>query len=140
MEIKRSFSFDDDFLARVAVKQEAKKICQRVVARDWKNGEFYFLFRKYFLGKYMLMEEEAVSDDINELTRISIEKLSSLDKKLIKNVEEAASCDGASSVITKKALFYMVMQKEFGIQADPALLTSAKTIVQLAEIVEAYLK
>ena len=33
----------------------------------------------------MLMEEEAVSDDINELTRISIEKLSSLDKKLIKN-------------------------------------------------------
>ena len=80
--------------------------------RDWKNGEFYFLFRKYFLGKYMLMEEEAVSDDINELTRISVEKLSSLDKKLIKNVEEAASCDGASSVITKKALFYMVMQKE----------------------------
>lgn len=140
MEIKRSFSFDDDFLARVAVKQEAKKICQRVAVRDWKNGEFYFLFRKYFLGKYMLMEEEAVSDDINELTRISIEKLSSLDKKLIKNVEEAASCDGASSVITKKALFYMVMQKELGIQADPALLTSAKTIVQLAEIVEAYLK
>ena len=138
MEIKRSFSFDDDFLARVAVKQEA--ICQRVAARDWKNGEFYFLFRKYFLGKYMLMEEEAVSDDINELTRISIEKLSSLDKKLIKNVEEAASCDGASSVITKKALFYMVMQKELGIQADPALLTSAKTIVQLAEIVETYLK
>lgn len=88
----------------------------------------------------MLMEEEAVSDDINELTRISIEKLRSLDKKLIKNVEEAASCDGASSVITKKALFYMVMQKELGIQADPALLTSAKTIVQLAEIVEAYLK
>ena len=140
MEIKRSFSFDDDFLARVAVKQEAKKICQRVAARDWKNGEFYFLFRKYLLGKYMLMEEEVVSDDINELTRISIEKLSSLDKKLIKNVEEAASCDGASSVITKKALFYMVMQKELGIQADPALLTSAKTIVQLAEIVEAYLK
>lgn len=88
----------------------------------------------------MLMEEEAVSDDINELTRISIEKLSSLDKKLIKNVEEAASCDGASSVITKKALFYMVMQKELVIQADPALLTSAKTIVQLAEIVEAYLR
>lgn len=55
-------------------------------------------------------------------------------------MEEAASCDGASSVITKKALFYMVMQKELGIQADPALLTSAKTIVQLAEIVEAYLK
>ena len=65
MEIKRSFSFDDDFLARVAVKQEVKKICHRVAARDWKNGEFYFLFRKYFLGKYMLMEEEAVSDDIN---------------------------------------------------------------------------
>ena len=138
METKRPFSFDDDFLARVTIKQEAKKIW--MADRDWKNGEFYFLFRKYFLGKYMLMEEEAVSDDINELTRISIEKLSSLDKKLIKNVEEAASCDGASSVITKKALFYMVMQKELVIQADPALLTSAKTIVQLAEIVEAYLR
>lgn len=64
---KKSFLFDDDFLARVAVKQEAKKICQRVAARDWKNGEFYFLFRKYFLGKYMLMEEEAVSDDTMSL-------------------------------------------------------------------------
>ena len=72
--------------------------------------------KRYLQCKFMLEEQECVSDCIDELSKASIAKSLRLSKELLKEVDIATSCEGATSATIKKVLFFMAVQRELGIR------------------------
>ncbi len=114
----------------LAAKQSAGEDVDRVRSCDRLTERFlYENLRRYILKKFLLSEREAVSDDLDELSKISLQKQADLPLEAVE--EEARDCTGATTVMVKKALLYMAVQKDFEVALDPTMLAKTKTILEL---------
>lgn len=93
------------------------------------------LLQEYMMLKLHLRQEDIGSHSIDTLMRVSIERLLEVHKGLLEDITSAAGCDGASSVQTKKALFYIALQKEMGISLAASKLVHCDTVAELAEMI-----
>ncbi len=115
----------------LASKQAAGMDVDRGLSCDRLTERFlYECLRRYILKKFLLTEREAGSDDLDELSAISLQKQADLPLESVE--EEARDCTGATTVMVKKALLYMAVQKDFEVALDAAMLAKAKTIQELA--------
>lgn len=96
--------------------------------------------KRYLQCKFMLEEQECVSDCIDELSEASIAKSLKLSKELLKEVDIATSCEGATSATIKKVLFFMAVQRELGIRLPADEIAGVETIGDLAKLVFPALK
>ena len=69
----------------------------------------------FIKSKFMLAEEDCTTDNFDELTNISMSKSMKISKELVAQFDLAKSCDGVSSVMAKKVLLFMAIQRELNI-------------------------
>ncbi|MEA4853438.1 MAG: hypothetical protein VB082_04065 [Christensenella sp.] len=91
--------------------------------------------KRYLFCRFMLEEGECTSDNIDELCRVSIAKSLKIGKELLKEVDIATSCEGATSATIKKVLFFMALQRELGMRLSPDEIAHVETIKDLAELI-----
>ena len=91
--------------------------------------------RRYIFCKYLLEETDYTGDDLNEITEYSLAKSLRISKDLVKEFDLAKSCGGGSSVITKKTLLLMAIQREFGVFLPSEGIGRVKTITDLSNLV-----
>ena len=91
--------------------------------------------KQYLCCKFMLENGECVSDNIDELSKASIAKSLKLSKELLKEVDIATSCEGATSATIKKVLFFMAVQRELNIRLKPDEIAGVETVSDLCNIV-----
>ena len=117
----------------------AKAFCGSL-AKAWDGEPLGFdevagYVRDITFTKYGLSPTDATSEYFNALGEISIAK--SLGKSIdeIKGRDLEAKCNGASSVMTKKYLLVIFLNRELGISIDLEAAVDAITIPQMAELV-----
>jgi len=116
-------------------KKQAAKMAEAIIQCDSPSkAVIYRHLRLYLLHKFLL-EQDPQTDNIDELAEMSLAQMLKIDRQMINDVNIARGCDGASSVLAKKALFYMALQRELAIHLDPAQLAAAETVEELAELV-----
>ena len=102
--------------------------------------QFDYLFLKDHLRKYILYrlhfdpaaEED---DDFNSLLKRSIEEALAIHPDLLAEERAARSCDGATTLVTKKALLLQSIQRKFDIRLNPDKAVAAKTLSDISEVV-----
>ncbi len=91
--------------------------------------------RKYIYYKYLLTEEDACTDDINELAELSLSKSVKLDRSIVENIERNSTCNSASSATMKKVLLYMAIQKDLNIKLDAKKTALIQYIADLSALI-----
>ena len=117
-------------------KEAAAREAAAILAE--KNPSEAFLTERlmeYLRRKFMLEEGDCASDRIDELSRASIAKSLKISKELLKEVDLATSCEGATSATIKKVLFFMAVQRELGIRLAPDDIAAVETVRDLARLV-----
>lgn len=121
--------------AHARADQEAR------IIREKENPSLEFVYlhlRRYILAKYMLTED-CEEEEIHSLVELSLARTMKLDQKLIKELDKATTCDKISSASAKKILLLYAIQKDLRIHPDAAMLTTRKTVGELAELVHSLL-
>lgn len=92
--------------------------------RDGAPVTFALLEREltaYVLAKFLLTADELPEDgDFDEVARRSLAKSMHIAPALVEEFDTARSCDGATSVMAKKVLLFMAIQRALDIEL-PAL-------------------
>ncbi len=91
--------------------------------------------RDYILCKFMLEEEECTSDNLDEITEISLAKSAGISKELVKDLDIAKTCSGGSSAMTKKVLLLLAIQKDFAVYLPTEGTGNVRTLPDLSELV-----
>ncbi len=91
--------------------------------------------RAYILYRFMLNEEQMDSDEIMELARMSIARTLAIQSENVSDLDISNLCSGTSSVISKKVLLFMALQRDLQIRLLPEESASVKTIADLACLV-----
>lgn len=90
--------------------------------------------RSYLQCRFVLEEEDFVTDDLTALASKSIERL--LQRYGNEGLKDLSSgCMGESSAVTKRILFVMTLRRKLGIAKDVEGFGAASTIDQLADAV-----
>lgn len=90
--------------------------------------------RSYLQCRFVLEEEDLVTDDLTALASKSIERL--LQRYGNEGLKDLSSgCMGESSAVTKRILFVMTLRRKLGIAKDVEGFGAASTIDQLADAV-----
>ncbi|MEA5002700.1 MAG: hypothetical protein VB081_04310 [Christensenella sp.] len=117
-------------------KEAAARVAAAILANEKPDRKFLNKhLRQYLERKFMLEQDECASDDIDELSKASIAKSLKISKELLKEVDLATSCEGATSATIKKVLFFMAVQRELGIRLAPDDIAQVKTLEDLTELV-----
>lgn len=117
-------------------KEAAARTAAAILANSAPTKEFlHEHLRQYLERKFMLEEGKCASDDIDELSKASIAKSLKISKELLKEVDLATSCEGATSATIKKVLFFMAVQRELGIRLSPDDIAQVRTLKDLAGLV-----
>ena len=110
--------------------------------QEIKNAEvitkdlFFEKMRSYVLHKFLLTEESCgYSDDFNELAEISLSNSMKISKELVKEFDLAKSCDGGTSVMAKKVLLFLAIQREFDIVIPAMESASTKSLNGIIELI-----
>ena len=120
-------------------KQAAVKEAMAIKTEKAPSREFvYTHLKRYILAKFML-EGTCAEDNLRELTILSLERTMKLDKSLIRDLDQAAPCDHATSESTKKVLLLYAIQRDLEIKPKPSDLTEAVTVYDLSDVVYAAL-
>ena len=88
--------------------------------------------RRYIYFKYMIMGEKIDTDNMDELANLSLSKSLKIDRSLLEGIDSPSACGGASSVIMKKVLLYLALQRDFGFEFNPTDTANAITVHDLA--------
>ena len=87
--------------------------------------------KSFVLHRFFLVDERPSTEEIAELSRLSIEKLLEVNKQgMLQDLSN--NCAGVSSETMKKALLILTLQKQLGVTFDPL---KNDTISQLAHTV-----
>lgn len=89
----------------------------------------------FVLAKYMLSREEAEGVEFQQLAELSLAKNMKISKELVKEYDMAQGCAGTSSVIAKKTLLFMAIQKQLHIKLPPEKLPVLHSFEELAQLV-----
>ena len=95
------------------------------------NGHMF----NYILYKFLLLPEEVKSRDFNDLAEQSLAKSAGISKDLVKEFDQAQSCSGTSSVMAKKVLLFMKLQRELNIKLPAEGSARVKSIDELIRLV-----
>ena len=96
---------------------------------------FHKSLRNYILCKFMLDEEECTSDNLDEITEISLAKSAGISKELVQDLDIAKTCSGGSSAMTKKVLLFLAIQKDFDVHLPTEGTGNVRTLSDLSELV-----
>lgn len=91
--------------------------------------------RRFVLFKFQLSPDEIATESIAEITDLSLAKSAKLSKALAEQVDNAKSCDGATSAVVKKALLYTALQRGLGLTVDSKAAARSKTLDDLTGVV-----
>jgi hypothetical protein len=95
---------------------------------------FYICIRSFLLSKFLLDGASAAGiDSIGELSALSIQQALQISGGDLASADISLNCSSTSSVVTKKVLLLMAIQRELGIRFDPAETAEIETVTQLAE-------
>jgi len=116
-------------------KQAAKKEIEIIRAEKDLSPDFVFIhLKKYIAAKFML-PEACDEDNLMELAALSLQRTMKLDKNAIRELDQAAPCDHATSESTKKVLLLYAIQRDFEIKPKASDLTEAITVRELSLVV-----
>lgn len=93
------------------------------------------LVQEIVLSKYYLTHNDTISDHFNALGEISIAKTLGKAVEDIRGIDLEAKCNGTSSVMTKKILLVIFIQRELSISIESELVPDLETISELASLV-----
>ena len=102
----------------------------------WNMGydDLYSRLRGYILARFLLDRDEAGSmDGLLELAEAGIAKTMSVDREELAGMDLSSSCTGSSSVVTKKVLLLLSIEKELDIDFSPGESVNITTVSGLAE-------
>lgn len=116
-------------------KSTASKIAESIKQDDGLTPEtLYIRLREYVLCKYLLPENTR-EDGIKALARLSLEQAMTLDKRLIRELDQQTPCNHATSEATKKVLLLYALQKDLEIIPEPSVYSAATTLHELADVI-----
>ncbi|MBR3244151.1 MAG: hypothetical protein IKG70_05150 [Lachnospiraceae bacterium] len=91
---------------------------------------------RFVLIKYLLSDEDRPDNDsFSDLAELSLSKSMKVSPALVEEFDAAASCDGATSVMAKKVLLFMAIQRELNIELPAAESARIKTMHDLSRMV-----
>jgi hypothetical protein len=124
-----------------ALESAGKKIKQIRADRNMEYHALYGHLRAYILARFLLGREEAgEAEGLAELAEMSIAKTMSIRREELPGVDISGSCTGSSSVVTKKVLLLISLEKELDIDFQPEESARITTVSELAESVHKKLK
>ena len=91
--------------------------------------------RKYILYRLHFDPSTETDDDFNNLLKRSLEEAMAIHPDLLAEERAARSCDGASTMVTKKALLLQSIQRKFDIRLDAFKAVEGKTLTDIARVV-----
>lgn len=120
----------------LASKREAAAEMAQIKGRVPLTREFLTEhLRRYVLRKYMLTDADGAEEDFHALTELSLSRSMKISKELVKEYDLAKSCDGTSSVMAKKVLLFMAIQRDLDITLPARETVRFRTLDELAELV-----
>jgi hypothetical protein len=114
---------------------DAQQIAQRlrlIPKGDLRVSEIYDGIKEIVRIKYFLDADDMITDHFNGLGEISIAKALGVDRSAVVGIDLEAKCNGTSSVMTKKILLIICINRELNIEIDPHTAAEITTISQLA--------
>lgn len=112
----------------------AAQCVQAAEARALTRDELVDGLRAYVLAKYHLTQGECASDDMDELSRASMDKMAALGPDAF-GEDTASNCDGADSAAVKHAFLMLAIQNDFGVKLDGFAAGRAKVVGDVAGLV-----
>ena len=94
------------------------------------------MLREYIGCRYFLTQEEMTTDDLIALGDLSTEKLARLQRGGLQYADKNAGCTTAGSSTIKKELLAMALGKAIGMSLDADDVAYARTISDLAVLVQ----
>ncbi len=91
---------------------------------------------RFVLIKFLLQDEDRPEDDsFPELAERSLAKSMKVSPALVEEFDAAASCDGATSVMAKKVLLFMAIQRALDIELPALESARVKTMHDLSRMI-----
>lgn len=117
----------------------AKGLCTQLLSLR-RNGELdkelvSTTIRDIVLAKYYLSHEDAVSEYFNALGELSIAKSLGKSVSEVRGLDLEAKCNGTSSVMTKKILLMIFLQRELFVEISSEAASNILTISELADLI-----
>lgn len=91
--------------------------------------------RKYILYRLHFDPATETDEDFNNLLKRSLEEAMAIHPDLLAEERAARSCDGASTLVTKKALLLQSIQRKFDIRLDAFKAVEGKTLTDISKVV-----
>lgn len=91
--------------------------------------------RKYILYRLHFDPATETDEDFNNLLKRSLEEAMAIHPDLLAEERAARSCDGASTLVTKKALLLQSIQRKFDIRLDAFKAVEGKTLTDISTVV-----
>lgn len=113
----------------------SREIVQQLLAQcasELDEALVYEALHEIVRVKYFLEPADMVTEHFNGLGEISIAKALGKDPSEVKGIDLEAKCNGTSSVMTKKILLAMFLNREMHIALAPDVVANATTIRALA--------
>ena len=96
-------------------------------------------FARVYTGeKFLTPQPPADSDSIYDLGQASYRRLQQLKTAGCLGDEFNTGCSGASSAMSRKALFFMSLQRDLGVNMDAGEIESAETVGDIAALCVKY--
>ncbi|MCC8123780.1 MAG: hypothetical protein LIO58_09605 [Oscillospiraceae bacterium] len=118
-----------------ASKRVAKKEAEIIRAEEDLSPDFIYTHLKTYIFSKFMLSDACAEENLMELASLSLQRTMKLDRKMIRELDQAAPCDHATSESTKKVLLLYAIQQDLGIRPNPVDLTTAETVRTLASVV-----
>ena len=90
----------------------------------------------FILDKFLLLPEDIPEGRMfTRIAETSLAKSAGISRELVREFDQAKSCSGTSSVMAKKVLLFLKLQREFGIELPAEDSARVGTIDDLIELV-----
>lgn len=98
----------------IAANERSLDFLQEIREHPGDRGFVLERIRQFTLHRFFLVEENPSTDDVGELSQMSIRKLLEVNKRgMLQDLSN--NCAGVSSETMKKALLVMTLQKQLGV-------------------------
>ncbi len=124
----------DSAAKELILKNRAAADAELAAVRAAKNltlSQLHTHLSLFVLFKFQLSPAEAHTESIAELAALSLAKSAKLSKELAEQIDNAKSCDGATSAMVKKALLFTAIQRGLEITLPPKAVVRCKTLREL---------
>ncbi len=89
----------------------------------------------FVLAKFMMTKDDCPNDNFTDIANASLAKSMKISPELVKEFDNAKSCSGTSSVMAKKVLLFLKIQKELDIILPAERSAKIKTMSDLSDMV-----